>query len=112
MRFSGFHFFSLVQIIKRYGFVVYPTNRRPVRTNHLDYSHGFFTGAALFFYVPGFEKSPLTLRVIPPEPTWGIATPLPVKESESETGAKTFYAKDFDTLVDSPVEVITSKLSI
>ena len=33
MRFSGFHFFSLVQIIKRYGFVVYPTNRRPVRTN-------------------------------------------------------------------------------
>ncbi len=76
-----------------------------VRTNHLDYSHGFFTGAALFFYVPGFEKSPLTLRVIPPEPTWGIATPLPVKESESETGAKTFYAKDFDTLVDSPVEV-------
>ena len=30
MRFSGFHFFSVVQIIKQCGFVVYPTNRRPV----------------------------------------------------------------------------------
>jgi hypothetical protein len=35
MRFSGFHFFSMVQIIKRYGFVVYPINRRPVCTNQI-----------------------------------------------------------------------------
>ena len=76
-----------------------------VRTNHLDYSHGFFTGAALFFYVPGFEACPLTLSVIPPEPGWAIATVLPLKEWEPETGAKTFYVEDFDTLVDSPVEV-------
>ena len=27
----------MVQIIKRYGFVVYPTNRRPVCTNHILY---------------------------------------------------------------------------
>ena len=33
MRFSGFHFLSKVQIIKRCGFVVYPTNGRPPRTN-------------------------------------------------------------------------------
>ena len=33
MRFSGFHFHSLVQISKRCGFVVYPTNGRPPRTN-------------------------------------------------------------------------------
>ena len=33
MRFSGFHFLSTVQIIKRCGFVVYPTNGRPPRTN-------------------------------------------------------------------------------
>jgi len=39
MRFSGFHFFSMVQIIKRYGFVVYPTNRRPVCTNQLKEAH-------------------------------------------------------------------------
>ena len=33
MRFSGFHFLSTVQIIKRCGFLVYPTNGRPNRTN-------------------------------------------------------------------------------
>ncbi|MFM1842850.1 MAG: hypothetical protein RLZZ490_1587, partial [Cyanobacteriota bacterium] len=80
-------------------------NDLTVRTNHLDYSHGFFTGAALFFYLPGFETCPLTLTVIPPEPTWQIATTLPVKEETQTTGEKTFYAQDFDTLVDSPVEV-------
>lgn len=76
-----------------------------VRTNHLDYSHGFFTGAALFFYLPGFENLDLTLTVIPPQPDWAIATALPEKEKNQTTGAKTFYAKNFDTLVDSPVEV-------
>ena len=76
-----------------------------VRTNHLDYSHGFFTGAALFFYLPGYTDGPLTLTVIPPEPAWAIATALPCKATDSTTGAKTFYAQDFDTLVDSPVEV-------
>ena len=31
----------MVQIIKRYGFVVYPTNRRPVCTNQVPaWSHG------------------------------------------------------------------------
>ena len=36
MRFSGFHFLSTVQIIKRCGFVVYPTNGRPPRTNQVS----------------------------------------------------------------------------
>ncbi|AIE73272.1 MULTISPECIES: M61 family metallopeptidase [unclassified Synechocystis] len=76
-----------------------------VRTNHLDHSHGFFTGAALFFYLPSFENIPLTLTVIPPKQNWAIATALPCKETDLNTGAKTFFAKDFDTLVDSPVEV-------
>jgi predicted metalloprotease with PDZ domain len=76
-----------------------------VRTNHLDDSHGFFTGAALFFYIPCYEQCPLTLTVIPPEPAWQIATTLPLKEQEPTTGIATFYAQDFDTLVDSPVEV-------
>jgi predicted metalloprotease with PDZ domain len=80
-------------------------NDLTVRTNHLDDSHGFFTGAALFFYIPGFEACPLTLTVIPPAPAWQIATVLPVKERDQATGVTTFHVPDFDTLVDSPVEV-------
>ncbi len=76
-----------------------------VRTNHLDHTHGFFTGAALFFYLPEFENCPLTLTIVPPQPEWAIATALLEKEIDEKTGTKTFYAKDFDTLVDSPVEV-------
>lgn len=80
-------------------------NELTVRTNHLDYSHGFFTGAALFFYIPGLEHCPFTLTVTPPDPTWQIACALPEKDQDTATGAITFYAADFDTLVDSPVEV-------
>jgi len=44
MRFSGFQFHSLVQISKRCGFVVYPTNGRTPRTNQVSgfglWSHG------------------------------------------------------------------------
>lgn len=47
-----------------------------VRTNHLDLTHAYFNGAALFLYVPGREREPYTLTVIPPHPDWRIATSL------------------------------------
>jgi predicted metalloprotease with PDZ domain len=72
-----------------------------VRTNHLDGSHGYFNGAALFFFIPGLEKHPLTLKILPPSPDWRVATPLPPVAGENNT----FHVTDFDTLVDSPVEV-------
>lgn len=70
-----------------------------VRTNHLDGTHGYFNGAALFFYIPGYEQHPLQITIAPP-PDWQVSTPLPTLEADN-----TFEAPDFDTLVDSPFEI-------
>lgn len=76
-------------------------NELTVRTNHLDPTHGYFNGAALFFYIPGFERMPHRLSILCPKPDWRIATSLPGVEGQTNT----FEAPDFDTLVDCPVEV-------
>jgi predicted metalloprotease with PDZ domain len=76
-------------------------NELTVRTNHLDTTHGYFNGAALFFYLPGFQDQPIQVTIAPPHETWRVATPLPAVAGQ----AHTFVAKDFDTLVDSPFEV-------
>jgi predicted metalloprotease with PDZ domain len=75
-------------------------NELTVRTNHLDLTHGFFNGAALFFYLPGWQQQPITVTIQPP-PDWQVATALPPVAGQSHT----FIAKDFDTLVDSPFEI-------
>jgi predicted metalloprotease with PDZ domain len=76
-------------------------NDLTVRTNHLDGSHGYFNGAALFFFIPSLEKLPLTVTIIPPKDNWRITTSLPLIEEQSNT----YFAEDFDTLVDSPFEI-------
>lgn len=76
-------------------------NELTVRTNHLDSTHGYFNGAALFFYLPGYDRQPIHLTVIPPIEDWRVITALP----RLNQTANTFLAQDFDTLVDSPVEV-------
>ncbi|MGC8713677.1 MAG: M61 family metallopeptidase [Leptodesmis sp.] len=76
-------------------------NELTVRTNHLDSTHGYFNGAALFFYIPGYELYPVQVTIAPPNPEWQIATALPAVPGE----ANTFVAEDFDTLVDSPFEI-------
>jgi len=76
-------------------------NELTVRTNHLDTTHGYFNGAALFFFVPGLERQPIRVTIVPPKPSWNIATALPAVTGELNT----FEAADFDTLVDTPVEV-------
>jgi predicted metalloprotease with PDZ domain len=76
-------------------------NELTVRTNHLDATHGYFNGAALFFYLPGFQEQPIQVTIAPPHDNWRVATPLPTVAGQ----ANTFVAKDFDTLVDSPFEV-------
>jgi predicted metalloprotease with PDZ domain len=75
-------------------------NELTVRTNHLDASHGYFNGAALFFYVPGLQAQPIRVTIEPPT-GWRIATALPSVSGETNT----FEAADFDTLVDSPFEI-------
>jgi predicted metalloprotease with PDZ domain len=76
-------------------------NDLTVRTNHLDATHGYFNGAALFFFIPGLEQEPIKLKIVPPQSDWRVATSLPKIEGLEHT----FLAQDFDTLVDSPVEV-------
>jgi predicted metalloprotease with PDZ domain len=81
-------------------------NELSVRTNHLDTTHGYFNGAALFFFIPGFEQQPIRVTILPPKPDWHVTTPLPPVSGESNT----FEAKDFDTLVDSPFEIGSQQL--
>ncbi len=87
---------DLVQITYR----VY-ANELTVRTNHLDLTHGFFNGAALFLYSPDHAQQPLTVSIVPPQSDWQVATPLPAIADQPHT----FLAADFDTLVDSPFEI-------
>ncbi|NEQ76943.1 MAG: M61 family metallopeptidase [Okeania sp. SIO2C9] len=81
-------------------------NELTVRTNHLDSTHGYFNGAALFFDIPGAEKNSIWIKIIPPKPDWKVATSLP----EIPGSDNTFEAVDFDTLVDSPFEIGTHQL--
>jgi predicted metalloprotease with PDZ domain len=81
-------------------------NELTVRTNHLDTTHGYFNGAALFFRLPRFDKLPIRLTVVPPSPKWRVTTALTsLPQTEN-----TFIAVDFDTLVDCPVEIGTHQL--
>ncbi len=76
-------------------------NELTVRTNHLDTTHGYFNGAALFFRLPGFDKQPIHVTIVPPRAEWQVTTALALVPGK----ANTFYADDFDTLVDSPFEI-------
>ena len=80
-------------------------NELSVRTNHLDATHGYFNGAALFFFIPSLEDQPITVKIVPPS-GWHVTTTLPAVSG----AASTFRAKDFDTLVDSPFEIGTQQL--
>ncbi len=81
-------------------------NDLTVRTNHLDTTHGYFNGAALFFFVPGLEQQPIQVKIIPPHLDWQVTTTLPKLPGE----ANTFLAQDFDTLVDTPIEIGTQQV--
>ena len=74
-------------------------NDLTVRTNHLDNTHGYFNGAATFFYIPKYLQDPIDITIALPDPAWTIATALP------QVAEHCFRAKDFDTLVDSPFEI-------
>jgi predicted metalloprotease with PDZ domain len=81
-------------------------NELSVRTNHLDATHGYFNGAALFLRIPGWEELPIYVTIVPPNSEWQVTTGLPTIAEE----ANTFLAVDFDTLVDSPFEIGSHKL--
>jgi predicted metalloprotease with PDZ domain len=78
-----------------------------VRTCHLDGTHGFGNGAALFVFVPGHTKDPVTLEIVVPQ-RWQVATGL--EAMGGGNGIFRFRARDYDELVDCPVECGTHRL--
>src|SRR5262249_22763559 len=72
-------------------------NELTVRTSHLDGSHGYFNGATLFLYAEPLRGVRHLLTVEAPA-GWSVFTAL---EPEGEG----FSAPDYDTLIDSPVEI-------
>ncbi|MEC4984262.1 MAG: M61 family metallopeptidase [Oscillatoria sp. PMC 1068.18] len=81
-------------------------NELTVRTNHLNATHGYFNGAALFFFIPGWEQEPITVQIVPPKSDWQVSTALP----EIKGKVNSFWAEDFDSLVDSPFEIGTHQV--
>jgi len=72
-------------------------NERSVRTNHADDRHAFLSPAATFAFVRGRLDEPHRVNVAAPA-GWRVFTAL------AEEGGG-WRAPDYDTLVDSPIEV-------
>jgi predicted metalloprotease with PDZ domain len=73
-------------------------NDLTVRTNHIDGTHAHLVGAATFLYLEKDLARPYEIHCEGFPQEWKTATALPQKG-----GAYT--AKDYDTLVDSPLEL-------
>jgi predicted metalloprotease with PDZ domain len=78
-----------------------------VRTSHVDETHAFLVGAALFLGIEGREDVGARIEIDAPR-GWSAATSLP-RIAHDEAGPLVFEAPDFDTLVDSPIEVGTHR---
>jgi len=76
-----------------------------VRTSFLDDSHAFLNGTSLFFFVAGEMARPCVVAIEPPA-DWRISTALPALRGQRHT----FAARDYDELVDSPIEVGTHQV--
>ena len=78
-------------------------NELTVRTSHVDGTHAFVSPAGVFLGVRGREDQPH--RVVVDAPAgWRVATAL-------EGGPTEFTARDFDELVDSPLEIGTHEVA-
>ncbi|MFN0123920.1 MAG: M61 family metallopeptidase [Blastocatellia bacterium] len=75
-----------------------------VRTAHLDATHAYFNGAALFMFVRGALGQPYRVRFNTPA-GWRVTSPLALAPA-----ADGFYtAPNYDILVDSPAEIGTHR---
>jgi predicted metalloprotease with PDZ domain len=76
-----------------------------VRTSHVDASHAFLVGAGLFLGIEGQENLPARLEIEVPQ-GWRATTSLaPTRGTSGGDKVLSFEAPDFDTLVDSPIEL-------
>ncbi len=77
-------------------------NELTVRTAHLDATHGYLNGAAVFYAAEGREGEPHTVEVAAPA-GWHVSTAL-------DGGPSTFTASDYDALADAPMEIGTHRV--
>ncbi len=70
-----------------------------VRNNFVDEAHALIVGANTFMYIEGFQHQPAQLEVKLP-PQW-----TKIETALSEVAPHRFYVPDFDTLIDSPLEL-------
>jgi predicted metalloprotease with PDZ domain len=79
-----------------------------VRAAHLDATHAFFNGPAVFLYAEGREHRPCDLELVRPRgeafSDWRVATSLPPLDAP-DFGFGTYRARDYDELIDHPVEM-------
>ena len=79
-----------------------------VRGAHLDNTHGFFNGTSVFLRVHGQDDQPCRVRVSRPAGTryrsWRVATALP-RAGAPEFGFGDYQARNYDELIDHPVEL-------
>ncbi|HEX7386112.1 MAG TPA: PDZ domain-containing protein [Castellaniella sp.] len=84
-----------------------------VRGAHFDESHAFFNGASLFLAAIGQESQACLLDLRAPSHArgWQVYTSLAAAIDEPDAapprGFGTYYAGDYDTLIDFPVEMGT-----
>lgn len=75
-----------------------------VDTSYLDDIHGIVNGASVFMYLDGMEKELILLTVAPCE-GWATITTGLEQVSVGDGGRRDYAVPDFDTLVDSPIEI-------
>lgn len=84
-----------------------------VRTPFLDNTHGFVPGAAVFMYTENSRNQQGVVKVYPHQSFKKVSTALmPIDFNadagvmdKSEIGVQSFIFKDYDQLVDSPIEI-------
>ena len=70
------------------------------RMRHVDDTHAFLDGATVFMYAERTRDWPCRLRIIKPR-DWEIACGLEPSQRRDDT----LIAPDYDTLIDSPMEI-------
>jgi predicted metalloprotease with PDZ domain len=85
-----------------------------VRGAHLDTSHGFFNGTSVFLKVLGQEQRPCEVEIAAPRAAryrnWKVATAMR-RRGAPAYGFGTYWASDYEELIDHPVEMGTFTLA-
>ena len=85
-----------------------------VRGAHLDTTHAFFNGPAVFLQVEGREDEPVEVEILAPKGAkyrnWRIATAMKRKGAKPYSFG-TYEAANYDELIDHPVEIGTFTLA-